>query len=83
MGVTGVRGEIATGLTAIISGIRKYTDVPIAVGFGVSTPEQAKYYCGVADGVIVGSAIVRIIGENRENAKQALYEYIKEMKQSC
>ena len=83
MGVTGVRSEITTDLTAMISDIRKYTDVPIAVGFGISTPEQAKYYSGAADGVIVGSAIVRIIGEHGENAKQALHEYIREVKQSC
>ena len=83
MGVTGVRSEITTDLTAMISDIRKYTDVPIAVGFGIGAPEQAKYYSGAADGVIVGSAIVRIIGENGENAKQALYKYVSEMKQSC
>jgi tryptophan synthase alpha chain len=82
MGVTGVRSKITTDLPAIIDKIKKHTDVPVAVGFGISTTEQAKYYSTVADGVIVGSAIVRIIEEHGENAKQALYQYIYEMKQS-
>jgi len=83
MGVTGVRSEITTDLTAMISDIRRFTDVPIAVGFGISTPEQAKYICAAADGVIVGSAIVRIVGEHGENASQALHGYVKAVKQSC
>ncbi|MCL2813143.1 MAG: tryptophan synthase subunit alpha [Oscillospiraceae bacterium] len=80
MGVTGIRSEIAADITAVAGEIRKHTDVPIAVGFGISTPEQAKHYSEAADGVIVGSAIVSIIGQYGENAKQALYEYIREMK---
>ena len=82
MGVTGVRSGIADDLPAIVTEIRKHTDVPVAVGFGVSTPGQAKHYAAFADGVIVGSAIVRIVGQYGENAKQALSEYISEMKQS-
>ena len=82
MGVTGVRGEIATDLSAIVSEIKKHTDVPVAVGFGVSTKEQAKHFSAIADGVIVGSAIVDIIGRGGENAVKALYDYIHEMKQS-
>ena len=82
MGVTGVRSEITTDLYAILAEIKKHTEVPVAVGFGISTPEQASYYSGIADGVIVGSAIVRIIGQHGENAKQALYGFIKEMKES-
>jgi len=80
MGVTGVRSEITTDLSTIISEIKKYTDVPVAVGFGISTPEQARYFSKTADGIIVGSALVRIIGQHGENAKDALYEYIQEMK---
>jgi tryptophan synthase alpha chain len=82
MGVTGVRSEITTDLPAIVAEIRKHTATPIAIGFGISTPEQAKYYSLAADGVIVGSAFVRIIGQYGENAKQLLYESIKEMKQN-
>jgi len=82
MGVTGVRSTITTDLSSIISEIRKHTKIPVSVGFGISTPEQAKYYSDIADGVIVGSAIVRIIGKHGENAKNAVYDYIHEMKQA-
>jgi tryptophan synthase alpha chain len=80
MGVTGVRCEIVTDMPAIISKIRKYTDVPVAVGFGISTPEQAKEFSEIADGVIVGSAIVRIIAQHGTDAKRALHDYIASMK---
>ena len=80
MGVTGIRDDVTAGLSDIVSEIRKHTDVPIAIGFGVSTPDQAEYYSSVADGVIVGSAVVNIIGQHGENAGQPLYEYIKTMK---
>jgi tryptophan synthase alpha chain len=81
MGVTGVRSEITTDLSAIVAKIRVSTDVPVAIGFGISTPEQAKHFSTVADGVIVGSAIVRIIEQYGEKAERALHEYIKEMKE--
>jgi tryptophan synthase alpha chain len=77
MGVTGVRSEFATALPAIITEIKKVTDVPVAIGFGISTPEHAKHFSTVADGVIVGSAIVSIVGQHGENAKQALSAYIQ------
>jgi len=80
VGVTGVRSEITTDLAAIMSEIRKHTDIPVAIGFGISTPEQAKQYSAVADGVIVGSAIVRIVGQHGENTKKDLYDFIHEMK---
>ena len=80
MGVTGVRGEMTTDLSVILSEIKTHTDVPIAVGFGISTSEQTKYYSSIADGFIVGSGIVRIIGEQGKNAKNALREYIQKLK---
>jgi tryptophan synthase alpha chain len=80
MGVTGVRDNITTDLPAIISEIKEITDIPVAVGFGISTPEQAKNYSAMADGVIVGSAIVRIVGQYGDKAKDVLYEYIRTMK---
>ena len=79
MGVTGVRSEITTDLPSIVSVIRKHTDIPVAIGFGISTPEQAAYYSSIADGVIIGSAIVRIIGQHGDNAQQALREYLKDI----
>ena len=97
LGVTGVRSEITTDLHQIVAEIRKATGIPIAIGFGISTPEQAKFYSQIADGVIVGSAIVRIVGRQSTNgvvdangatsvaASQipALFDYIKTMKQCC
>ena len=77
MGVTGVRAEITTDLSSIVSEIRKHTEIPVAVGFGISTPRQVKQYSAIADGVIVGSAIVRIIGQHGTEAKREVYEYIK------
>jgi len=81
MGVTGVRGEITTDLAAIVADIRKVTDTPVAIGFGISTPDQAATFSALADGVIVGSAIVRIIGKYGVDAKQPLCEFIKAMKE--
>lgn len=83
LGVTGIRPEITSDLKTIISEIRKVTDVPIAVGFGISTPEQAKNISKIANGVIVGSAIVKIIEEHGENASEFLAKYVKSMKDAC
>lgn len=80
MGVTGVRSEIKTDLESIVDVIKKNTDTPAAIGFGISTPEQASHFSQFADGVIVGSAIVKIIAKNGENAGEELYNYVKSMK---
>ncbi|MDR0852412.1 MAG: tryptophan synthase subunit alpha [Clostridiales Family XIII bacterium] len=80
MGVTGVRSEIRTDLPSIIASIRTYTDVPVAVGFGIHTPEQATEISKIADGVIVGSKIVTIIEEHPQDAAGYLREYAKSMK---
>lgn len=79
LGVTGVRAEIKPDLESITKAIKSATDVPVAIGFGISTPEQAKKYSQIADGVIVGSAIVKIIAEYGENAPQKVYDYVKSM----
>jgi tryptophan synthase alpha chain len=63
-GVTGVRGNLPDGLETAIGEIRKCSQKPVAVGFGISTPDQVKEAGRIADGVIVGSAIVKMIGEN-------------------
>ncbi len=83
LGVTGMRSEIKTDLNAIIEDIRDVTDLPLAVGFGINTPEQARDIGKIADGVIVGSAIVKIIEEYGENATDALKEYVSSMKKAC
>jgi len=62
-GVTGARTDLPAGLVERVAWLRTKTDVPVLVGFGVSTPEQVKLLSGVADGAIVGSALVRRVGE--------------------
>jgi tryptophan synthase alpha chain len=80
MGVTGVRSEISTDISAIVNAAKAVSKVPCAVGFGINTPEQATKFAGIADGVIVGSAIVRLLEKYGENAGKYVYEYVKEMK---
>lgn len=79
MGVTGVRGEITTDIAEMVEQIRAVSDTPIAVGFGISTPEQARMYSETADGVIVGSAIVKLIAAHGMDAGKPVYEYVKSM----
>lgn len=80
LGVTGTRSEITTDLSAVTSVIRQNTDVPCAIGFGISTPEQAAKMADVADGVIVGSAIIKIIEKYGKDAAVYVGEYVKSMK---
>ncbi len=77
LGVTGTRTEITTDLKSIVDVIRENTDVPCAIGFGISNPEQAKKMSALSDGAIIGSAIVRIIAEHGENAPAKVGEFIK------
>jgi tryptophan synthase alpha chain len=83
MGVTGTRREIASGYKDIIASARQVTSAPMAVGFGVSDPVQAKEIAKTADGVIVGSAIVKIVEEHGENAGSYIREYTKSMKEAA
>ena len=78
-----MRSEIKTDLNAIIEDIRDVTDLPLAVGFGINTPEQSRDIGKIADGVIVGSAIVKIIEEHGDNATEALKEYVSSMKKAA
>lgn len=80
LGVTGTRTEITTDIGEMVSLVKKAKDIPCAVGFGISTPEQAKKMFSVADGVIVGSAIVKIIAKYGEDAVPYVVEYVKSMK---
>ncbi len=79
-GVTGVRSEIKTDLKSIVSSVRSATQVPVAVGFGISTPQQASEIAKYADGIIVGSAIVKIIEEYGNDAGKPLYDYVSQLK---
>ena len=80
LGVTGMRSEIKTDLESIVETVRENTDVPCAIGFGISTPEQAAKMAGISDGAIVGSAIVRLIGKYGKDAPEYVGEYVKGMK---
>ncbi len=80
LGVTGVRSEITTDISEIVKVIRANTDVPCAVGFGISTPEQAAKMASVSDGAIVGSAIVKHIGEHGKNAADYVGSFVNSMK---
>lgn len=71
-GVTGARTTVSDMLEPTLELIKKYTDKPIAVGFGVSTPEQASEIAKVADGVIIGSAIVNLIEEHKDDPSELL-----------
>ncbi|MDE6034652.1 MAG: tryptophan synthase subunit alpha [Ruminococcus sp.] len=80
LGVTGTRSEITTNIGDIVSVIRENTDVPCAVGFGISTPEQARKMAGLSDGAIVGSAIIKIIAKYGKDSPAYVGEYVKSMK---
>lgn len=79
MGVTGERNNITTDIDDIVGKIRKVSDTPVAVGFGIHSPEQVTKYSQISDGVIVGSAIVKIIARYGEDAGKYVYEYVKSM----
>ncbi len=80
LGVTGTRSEINTDLKSIVDVIRQNSSVPCAIGFGISTPAQAKKMADIADGAIVGSAIIKIIEQYGKDAPRYVGEYVKSMK---
>ncbi len=80
LGVTGTRSKITTDIGSIVKVVRENTDVPCAVGFGISNPEQAQKMASLSDGVIVGSAIIKILEKHGKYAADPIGEYIKEMK---
>lgn len=80
MGVTGVRNNIGADVEKMIKLVKEVKDIPCAIGFGISTPEQASEMSKVSDGVIVGSAIVKIIAQYGEDCIPYVVEYVKSMK---
>ena len=80
LGVTGTRSAITTDVDSLISVVRENTDVPCAIGFGISTPEQASKMASISDGAIVGSAIIKIIEKYGKDAPKHVGEYVKSMK---
>ena len=80
LGVTGTRSEITTDLASIVSVVRRHTKIPCAVGFGISTPEQARKMADVSDGAIVGSAIIKILEQYGRDAAPEVGKYVRNMK---
>ena len=80
LGVTGMRSEIKTDIASMIKVVRENTDVPCAIGFGISTPEQAKKMADLSDGAIVGSAIIKLLETYGKDAPKYIGEYVKSMK---
>lgn len=80
LGVTGTRSEINTDLGAIVDVVRKNTKIPCAIGFGISTPDQARTMADLSDGAIVGSAIIKILEKYGKEAPSHVGEYVKSMK---
>lgn len=80
LGVTGTRSEIRTDLASIVKVVRENTAVPCAIGFGISTPEQAAKMAGIADGAIVGSAVIKLLDQYGKDAPEQIGAYVKRMK---
>ena len=79
LGVTGTRSEITTDLASIVEVVRQNTDLPCAIGFGISTPDQAGQMAALSDGVIVGSAIVKLLETYGRQAPH-IEDYVRSMK---
>lgn len=82
LGVTGVRTKLTSEITNVINIVRGVSDIPCAIGFGISTPEQAKQMAQYADGVIVGSAMVEIIAKYGENSIEPIATYVSHIKKA-
>ncbi len=79
LGVTGVRSNITSDIDSMVAAVREVTDIPVAIGFGISTCEQAKSMAEKSDGVIVGSAIVKLIAEHKDKSVKVVEEYVHSM----
>ncbi|MGN0486659.1 MAG: tryptophan synthase subunit alpha [Acutalibacteraceae bacterium] len=82
LGVTGTRSEITTDLAAVVKLVRENTDTPCAIGFGISTPEQAKKMAALSDGAIVGSAIIKLLEQYGKEAPKYIEDYVRSMKEA-
>lgn len=80
LGVTGTRSEIKTDLASMVQVVRQNTKIPCAIGFGISTPEQAAKMAALSDGAIVGSAIVKLLKRYGQDAPSHVGDYVKSMK---
>ena len=82
LGVTGARSEITTDLGSMIRVVRENTSIPCAIGFGISTPEQAKKMAALADGAIVGSAIVKLVAQYGKDSPEQVARFVGEFSQA-
>jgi tryptophan synthase alpha chain len=82
LGVTGTRSQLNEGIKTVVDRVRNTTNVPCAVGFGISTPEQAAKMASISDGAIVGSAIVRVVEQYGKDAPKYVGEFVKSMKEA-
>ncbi|MDD2351393.1 MAG: tryptophan synthase subunit alpha [Synergistaceae bacterium] len=82
LGVTGTRSEITSDIGAMVKLVKQNTDIPCAVGFGISTPEQAKEMGQLADGVIIGSAIIKIVAEHGCESAPYVAEYVSNINEA-
>ncbi len=82
LGVTGVRSTISNDIADLIKLVKEVKDIPCAIGFGISTPKQAKDMALISDGAIVGSAIVKIVAKYGKDCVPYVSKYVKEMKQA-
>lgn len=82
MGVTGMRKQITTNVGQMVKLVKQIKDIPCAIGFGVSTPKQAKEMSQYADGVIIGSAIVNIVAKHGKESIPYVKDFVKDVKQA-
>lgn len=80
LGVTGTRSTLSDSIANVTAQVRQASKIPCAIGFGISTPEQAAHMAQFADGVIVGSAIVKLIAQHGQNAVPYVAQYVRSMK---
>ena len=80
IGSTSALGDNSREVMSDIELIKQVTDIPIAIGFGINTPAQAEYFSKIADGIIIGNAIVKIVEKHGKDAPAHVFDYVKEMK---
>ncbi|GAB6138094.1 tryptophan synthase subunit alpha [Halanaerobaculum tunisiense] len=79
LGTTGARAEVSTQIEAVVQQLKEETTTPVAVGFGISTPQHVKEVAGFAEGVIVGSAIIKRIEANLDLVPESSYDLVKQV----
>lgn len=79
LGVTGTRSEIKSDIDSMISAVRSNTDIPAAIGFGISNPEQAAQMAAKSDGIIIGSAIIKIIAKYGRECIPHIEKFVKDV----